>query len=100
MRAWTGWWRKARDRERIEWLLEALTHKRAAIDVERCPTCGDKMKLLSVVTAPDSIARILRNLGEPTLPEPLAPARAPPYYKRRLLRRKAGQSTTDAASAA
>ncbi len=28
-RAWTGWWRKAGDKERIEWLLEALTHKRA-----------------------------------------------------------------------
>jgi hypothetical protein len=28
-RAWVGWWQKARTRHRMEWLLEALAHKRA-----------------------------------------------------------------------
>ena len=46
------------------------------------------MKLKSLVQKPENIARFLRHLGEPTDPPPLAPARAPPYWKVRELRRK------------
>ena len=47
------------------------------------------MRLLAMVTEPKSIARYLRSLGEPTsAPEP-QPARGPPYWKSRALRRAA-----------
>ena len=45
------------------------------------------MRLLAMVTDPKSIARYLRALGEPTrAPEP---ARGPPYWRSRVLRRAA-----------
>jgi hypothetical protein len=65
-----------------------------AIDVERCNSCGEKMKLLSVVTDPEAIARFLHYLAEPTEPEPLPPPRGPPYYKSRVLRRRSGDDAT------
>jgi hypothetical protein len=46
------------------------------------------MKVVSLITEPDSIARYLRHIGEPTEPPPLAPARGPPYYQSRVLRRR------------
>lgn len=33
-RSWNGWWEKARDRHRIEWLLDALAHKRADLRLQ------------------------------------------------------------------
>jgi hypothetical protein len=53
-----------------------------------CEHCGAPMKLLALVKDPSNIARYLRHLGEPTEPPPLAPARAPPFFKSRLLRRR------------
>jgi hypothetical protein len=46
------------------------------------------MKLKALVQEPENIARFLRHLGEPTEPPPLAPARAPPYWQVRELRRE------------
>jgi hypothetical protein len=40
---------------------------------------------------PASIERILSHLGEPAAPLPLSPARDPPYFKSRALRRKLGE---------
>ena len=48
------------------------------------------MRLLAMVTEPTSITRYLAALGEPTDAEARAPARAPPYWKSRVLRRAAG----------
>jgi hypothetical protein len=56
------------------------------IDV-RCPRCEAPMKLVAIVTAPASVKRVLRHLGEDTDPPPRAPARGPPYWKSRVLRR-------------
>jgi hypothetical protein len=47
------------------------------------------MKLEALVTDPASIARYLRSLGEPADAPPLSAARAPPYWKSRVLRHKA-----------
>jgi hypothetical protein len=47
------------------------------------------MKLLAMVTDPKPIARILRHLGEPTEPPAREPARGPPFWKSRVLRRAA-----------
>jgi hypothetical protein len=62
-----------------------------AIDVEKCDRCGARMRLRALVTAAASIARYLRHLGEPTEPPPLSPARGPPFFKSRVLRRKFGE---------
>jgi hypothetical protein len=60
-------------------------------DVEKCRRCGGRLKLRALVTLPASIERFLRHLGEPTEPVPLSPARGPPYFKSRALRRKLGE---------
>jgi hypothetical protein len=59
------------------------------IDVLQCPTCKGRMKLLAMVTEPKSIRRLLRHLGEPTEPPAREPARGPPFWKSRVLRRAA-----------
>jgi hypothetical protein len=46
------------------------------------------MRLVGLISDPDSIERYLTHLGEPTKPSPLAPARGPPYYQSRVLRRR------------
>ena len=43
-----------------------------------CPRCGEPMKIISFITEPEPIGKILRHIGEPTEPPPLSPARAPP----------------------
>jgi hypothetical protein len=59
------------------------------IDVLECPTCKGRMKLVALMTDPNSIGRMLRHLGEPTEPPAREPARGPPYWKSRVLRRAA-----------
>jgi hypothetical protein len=49
-----------------------------AIDVLVCPHCGGVRRLLAAITAPESIARVLRAMGLPYEAPELAPARAPP----------------------
>jgi hypothetical protein len=44
------------------------------------------MRLVALVTATQSIARILQHLGEPTEPPVRAPARGPPYFASRAVR--------------
>jgi hypothetical protein len=48
------------------------------------------MKLRVLVTAPGSVERFLRHLGEPTEAPPLSAARDPPLFKSRSVRRKLG----------
>jgi hypothetical protein len=64
-----------------------LLRRTFGIDVETCPRCGGRMRLLAMVTEPKNVARFLRHLSEPTEPPPRAPARDPPYWQSRLLRR-------------
>ena len=62
-----------------------------AIDVLACPRCGGRMRLVALVTEAASAGRFLRGLGEPTEAPARAPARGPPYWKSRVLRRAAGE---------
>ena len=55
-----------------------LLRRTFGVDVEVCPGCGSRMKLLALVRDPEGIARYLTALGLPTTAPPLAPARAPP----------------------
>ena len=59
-----------------------------AIDVTVCPSCGGRMRLVALVKEASSIRRFLQNLGEPTEPPPMAPARGPPYGRSRVQRRQ------------
>jgi hypothetical protein len=71
-----------------------LLKRTFGIDVEQCVRCGGRMRLVALVTAAKSIARILQHLGEPTEPPGRAPARGPPYFASRAVRIKyhAGRS--------
>ena len=46
------------------------------------------MKLVALVQDLKAVARFLHHLGEPAEPPPLAPARGPPFWKSRVLRRR------------
>jgi len=58
-----------------------------SIDVLRCPSCDGRMRLVALVTDPKQVRRFLRGIGEPTEPPPREPARGPPFWKSRVLRR-------------
>jgi len=62
-----------------------------AIDVLACPRCGGRMRLVALVTEAASAGRFLRGLGESTEAPARAPARGPPYWKSRVLRRAADE---------
>jgi hypothetical protein len=62
------------------------------VDVLECPTCKGRMKLMAMVTDPKSVRRMLQHVGEPTEPPPREPARGPPYWKSRVLRRRANET--------
>ena len=64
--------------------------RQLGIDVETCPRCGGKMKVIALVRDPESIARYLRHLGLPTEEPSMAPARGPPFWQSRVLRRRYG----------
>jgi hypothetical protein len=60
-----------------------------AIDVLHCASCGGRMKLVALLTDLQQVRRFLRGIGEPTEPPPREPARGPPFWKSRVLRRAA-----------
>lgn len=64
-----------------------LLKRTFGFDVLACPRCEGRMRLLAMVTDAKSVARYLRGLGEPTDAPTRAPARGPPYWKSRVLRR-------------
>ena len=41
-----------------------------------CAKCGNEMRIISFITRPDAIERILSHIGEETTPPLIAPARA------------------------
>ena len=44
----------------------------------QCPACGGDIRLISFITEPGPIRKILTHLGEPLEPPPISPARGPP----------------------
>ena len=48
------------------------------LDVLRCPWCGEKRKLIALITDGKVVRRILEHLGLPITAPLLAPARSPP----------------------
>jgi hypothetical protein len=60
-------------------------------DVDHCDNCGARLRLRALVSAAASVERFLRHIGEPIDPPPLSPARGPPFFQSRVLRRKLGE---------
>ena len=44
----------------------------------QCPACGGDIRLISFITEPGPIRKILTHLGEPLEAPPISPARGPP----------------------
>ena len=45
-----------------------------AIEIEICPDCQGRLKILAAIESPDAIEKILTCLGLPAQPPPIAPA--------------------------
>ena len=76
------------------WRWAQLLARTFGLDPEICDRCGGPMKIVALVTEPENIARYLRHLDEPE-PPPLSPARGPPYYQSRVLRRRPSPHQTE-----
>ena len=60
------------------WRWADLMRRVFELDVLSCPRCGGRLRLIAVLEASDTTARILRHLHLPTEVPPPAPARPPP----------------------
>jgi len=60
------------------------------VDVLCCPRCSGRLRLVALMTETKEIRRYLHALGEPTEAAARSPARGPPYWSSRALRRRAG----------
>jgi hypothetical protein len=69
---------------------QELLKRSFKIEVEKCEKCGARLKLRKLVTRRKDIVRILKKLGLPTDPPSRAPARDPPFFKSRVVRRQLG----------
>jgi hypothetical protein len=79
------------DKRRCGWRPWSELLKRSfAVDL-RCPRCNSSMKLKSFLTSSRSLHRLLTRLGEPTEVQDKAPARGPPYFASKLVRRHFGE---------
>ena len=58
-----------------------------------CKGCGNQMKLKAFVTSAKSLARLCTRVGDPATPPQRAPARGPPYFATKIVRRALGQHT-------
>lgn len=61
-----------------------------AVDVLCCPRCQGRLRLVALMTEDKEIRRYLRAIGEPSDAPKLSPARGPPYWRSRALRRRPG----------
>ena len=73
------------------WSWAKLVKRSLGIEADRCEICGATMKLRALVTRAQSIERYLQHIAESTEVLPLAPARDPPFFKSRAVRRKLGE---------
>jgi hypothetical protein len=77
--------RRCRYRPWAELMLRTFS-----VDVLCCPRCNGRLRLVALMTEPKEICRYLRALGEPTKAPERSPARGPPYWSSRALRRRSG----------
>jgi Putative transposase/Transposase zinc-binding domain len=65
-----------------------LLKRTFGFDVLQCVKCQGRMRLLAVLTQDREVRRYLRGIGEATDLPTQAPARSPPYWQSRALRRR------------
>jgi hypothetical protein len=65
-----------------------LLKRSFGFDILHCVKCQGRMRLLAMLTEDRDIRRYLRGIGEPTELPTQAPARGPPFWKSRALRRR------------
>ncbi len=82
-----AWKPKSRYRPWAELMMRTLK-----LDVLECPRCRGRMKLLSLVTDLAEAGRFAKGVGDATDLPPRTPARGPPYWQSRALRRLAGEA--------
>ena len=63
-------------RHRLKWAV--LLARVFRVDVEKCPRCAGKMKIVAALTDPASIRQYLKGTGQCAEIPRLVPARAPP----------------------
>ena len=63
---------------RIDWAT--LLRRVHSVDALACP-CGGRLKFVDVITEPATAREILRSVGLPTDPPPIAKARSPDFYQ-------------------
>jgi len=51
------------------------------IDIERCPRCGGRLKIIAALVDPQVIVQILTHLGLPARAPPRSPARPLPLFQ-------------------
>ena len=74
---------RSRDTSRIKW---AKLMARAGEEFPlQGPACGGDIRLISFITEPGPIRKILTHVGEPLQPPPLSPAREPPTDRGELV---------------
>ncbi len=68
--------KRSHDTSRIAWakLLARIAERFPVV----CPACGGDIRLISFITDPAPIRKILAHVGEPVEPPPVSPARGPP----------------------
>jgi len=69
---------KTRGASKNRLLWAALLKRTFRIDVETCPHCGGRMRIVAAVTEPGSIKRYLEGVGLPSDFPEIKPARPPP----------------------
>ena len=61
---------------RLSWA--ALLARVCRIEIDKCPHCGGRMKIVATLTNPASVRRYLERTGQSAKIPEIAPARAPP----------------------
>jgi len=64
---------------RMSWAC--LLKRVVELDIEYCPRCGGRLKILAAIVDPQVIVQILTHLGLPARARPRAPARPIPLFQ-------------------
>ncbi len=73
--------KKPNDKNKGRMLWAQLLKRVFDIDIEKCPECGGKVKIIAAIEDPKVKEKILTHLGLDSSPPPIWPARAPPLME-------------------
>ncbi len=73
--------RRTRGKSPNRFLWAALLARTFRLDLETCPNCGGRMRIVAAVTDPASVKRYLEGIGLPSEIPEIKPARPPPQLE-------------------